>query len=37
MAMRRLAIIDLSSGKQLIKNDDKSIAIVFNEEIYNYK
>lgn len=37
MAMRRLSIIDLSSGKQPIKNDDGSIVIVFNGEIYNYK
>jgi asparagine synthase (glutamine-hydrolysing) len=33
----RLSIIDLSSGKQPIKNDDGSIVIVFNGEIYNYK
>lgn len=37
MAMRRLAIIDLSSGKQPIHNDDESVVIVFNGEIYNYK
>lgn len=37
MGMRRLSIIDLSSGKQPIFNDDKSLAIVFNGEIYNYK
>lgn len=37
MAMRRLAIIDLHSGKQPIYNDDKSIVIVFNGEIYNYR
>ncbi|WP_250436305.1 asparagine synthase (glutamine-hydrolyzing) [Hanstruepera flava] len=37
MAMRRLSIIDLNSGKQPIYNDDKSIVIVFNGEIYNYK
>ena len=37
MAMRRLAIIDLNSGKQPIYNDDGSIVIVFNGEIYNYK
>lgn len=37
MAMRRLSIIDLSSGKQPIYSDDKKIAIVFNGEIYNYK
>lgn len=37
MAMRRLSIIDLNSGKQPIYNEDKSIVIVFNGEIYNYK
>lgn len=37
MAMRRLSIIDLSSGKQPIFSDDKSIIIVFNGEIYNYR
>jgi asparagine synthase (glutamine-hydrolysing) len=37
MAMRRLSIIDLSSGKQPISSDDKQIVIVFNGEIYNYR
>lgn len=37
MAMRRLSIIDLSTGKQPIYNEDKSIVIVFNGEIYNFK
>ncbi|MBU2938624.1 asparagine synthase (glutamine-hydrolyzing) [Lacinutrix sp. C3R15] len=37
MAMRRLSIIDLSTGKQPIYNNDKSIIIVFNGEIYNYQ
>jgi len=34
---RRLSIIDLVSGGQPIHNEDRSIAIVFNGEIYNYK
>lgn len=36
-AMRRLSIIDLSSGKQPIVTDDGSKVIVFNGEIYNFK
>lgn len=37
LGMRRLSIIDLSGGKQPISNNDDSITIVFNGEIYNYK
>jgi asparagine synthase (glutamine-hydrolysing) len=37
MGMRRLSIIDLSSGTQPIYSDDKEVIIVFNGEIYNYK
>jgi len=37
MAMRRLSIIDLQSGHQPISNEDGSITIVFNGEIYNYR
>nr|WP_321226051.1 asparagine synthase (glutamine-hydrolyzing) [uncultured Psychroserpens sp.] len=37
MAMRRLSIIDLSSGQQPMFSEDKNIAIVFNGEIYNFK
>lgn len=37
LAMRRLAIIDLASGKQPIHNADRTKWIVFNGEIYNYR
>jgi len=38
LANRRLSIIDLSKkGKQPIYNEDKSICIVFNGEIYNFQ
>lgn len=33
---RRLSIIDLSTGKQPISNEDGTVWIVFNGEIYNY-
>ena len=36
LGMRRLSIIDVSGGDQPIYNEDGSIAIVFNGEIYNY-
>jgi asparagine synthase (glutamine-hydrolysing) len=32
----RLSIIDLQSGQQPLFNEDKSVAIVFNGEIYNF-
>ena len=37
IGMRRLAIIDLHSGHQPIHNEDRSIWIVFNGEIYNFR
>jgi len=36
LAMRRLSIIDLSAGHQPISNEDGSITIVYNGEIYNH-
>ena len=35
-ASRRLSIIDLSTGKQPIRNEDRTIWTVLNGEIYNY-
>lgn len=37
IGMRRLSIIDLNSGHQPIANEDETIWVVFNGEIYNYK
>ncbi len=37
LGMRRLSIIDLSTGHQPIHNEDETIWIVFNGEIYNYR
>jgi asparagine synthase (glutamine-hydrolysing) len=36
LGMRRLSIIDLSGGKQPIHNEDKTVWVVFNGEIYNF-
>ena len=37
LGMRRLSIIDLEGGHQPISNEDRSVWIVFNGEIYNYR
>src|ERR1700759_3379912 len=36
IGMRRLSIIDLSTGHQPIGNEDGSVQVVFNGEIYNF-
>jgi len=36
LAMRRLSVIDVQGGTQPIFNEDHSVAVVFNGEIYNY-
>ncbi len=37
LAMRRLAIIDLAGGDQPMSNEDGTIQLVFNGEIYNFQ
>ncbi|HEY2990151.1 MAG TPA: asparagine synthase (glutamine-hydrolyzing), partial [Candidatus Binatia bacterium] len=37
LGMRRLSIIDLETGRQPVTNEDGSVRVVFNGEIYNFK
>jgi asparagine synthase (glutamine-hydrolysing) len=37
LGMRRLSIIDLERGKQPIHNEDRTVHLVFNGELYNYR
>ena len=37
LAMRRLKIIDIAGSDQPLTNEDGSVALIFNGEIYNYR
>ncbi|MCB4755765.1 MAG: asparagine synthase (glutamine-hydrolyzing) [Elusimicrobia bacterium] len=37
LAMRRLSIIDLSTGRQPIFSEDKNVVVVYNGETYNFQ
>src|ERR1700750_1897091 len=37
LGMRRLAIIDLQHGEQPVWNEDRTVAVVLNGELYNYR
>ena len=37
LGFRRLSIIDLEGGSQPLHNEDKTKALTFNGEIYNYQ
>lgn len=37
LGMRRLSVIDVDGGRQPIYNEDGTVAVVFNGEIYNHR
>lgn len=37
LGMRRLSIIDIGGGRQPISNEDGTVTVVFNGEIYNHR
>src|SRR5437773_12517308 len=37
LGIRRLSVIDLTTGRQPLSNEDGTVWLVFNGEIYNYR
>ena len=37
LGMRRLSIIDLKTGDQPVFNEDRSVIVMMNGELYNYR
>ncbi len=37
LGMRRLSIIDVAGGHQPVFNEDKTVCVIFNGEIYNFR
>src|ERR1043165_4173781 len=37
LGMRRLSIVDLAGGQQPVFNEDRTVAVCFNGEIYNHR
>ena len=37
LGIRRLSVIDLSTGHQPVWNETRDVAVIFNGELYNYR